>query len=288
MRTKKNKRSMHSAMKNTRTPGSPGFRRAIKIALVLLALTAIFAIYKVCAFAVSKLRDCWESQCVITDIAAQVSISATPHVKAEHVQEWFCLSNGCNLARLDLAATRERVLKEHPIVKDMSVRRHLPNRIEIAVEERIPIARVNRRRVGEINRWDVVDVDGMVFEYARKDSKKLPVIVEKNPSAQRGERLSGRALTALRLVELCSLRSVASLPECEISTDSPTYLKVTTENYSTVLIAWNLLDDASDPAQPALTQILTNLRQLMNKGLYPDRVTYTITDLDRIAVRTYD
>ena len=286
MRTNSKRRTMHSAMKYMRTAGSPGFRRAVKIALVILAIAAVFGIYKLCALAVSKLRACWEAQCVITDVTTQVSISSTPHVKEEHVREWFSLTNGCNLAHLDLAATREQVLKEHPIVKDMSVRRHLPNKIEIAVEERLPIARVNLKRVGEIARWDVVDVDGMVFEYARKDSKKLPVISEKTPSAQRGERLSGRALTALRLVELCALRNVASLPECEVSTDSPTYLKVTTENYSTVLIAWSLLDDPSDPEQPAMTTILTNLQQLMNQGLYPDRVTYTITDLDRIAVRT--
>ncbi len=289
MRTnKRTKRTLHSAMK-TRSSGSPRVRRLLKVILVLAALAFIGALCWLCALAFSHLKACWEEQCIVTDEAEQVSISATPHVKAEYIKEWFSLSNGCNLAHLDLNETRERVLREHPIVKELTVARHLPNRIEIAVEERKPIARINLvrpRTPNDIARWDVVDVDGIVFEANRKESRNLPVIIEKKPSAQRGERISWRALVALRLAELCVVRNLISFDLPEISTDSATYLKATTANYSTVQIAWSLLDDARDDGQPALTQILTNLQQLMNQGLYPDRVTYTITELDRIAVRT--
>ncbi len=286
---RRNRLTLHSAIKKTR--GSGKFRRAMRIVFILFIL-AVFGVLAVLGWkAYVFLRTCWEEQCVITNIDEQVKISATPHVKAEHIREWFSLTNGCNLAHLDLKALHARAMQDHPIVKEMIVARHFPNRIEIFVEERKPIARVNLKRAtgkNDIDRWDVVDADGIVFEANRKETRNLPVIREKKPSAKRGERISGRALVALRVVELCDVRNVVSFSLPEIATDSPVYLKATTENYSAVRIAWNLLDDARDEKQPALTQILTNMQQLMNQRLYPDRVMYTITDLDRIAVKTYE
>ncbi len=288
---KRNKQVLHSAVKRTRGAGSPKFRRVLRVFLLLLALAFLGAVGYLGVRAFNFLKACWEELCVITDVDAQVSISATPHVTAEHIREWFSLTNGCNLAHLDLNEIHARVIREHPIVKKMTVARHLPNRIEIAVEERKPVARINLRRAkgkNDIDRWDVVDLDGIVFEANRRESRGLPVILEKTPSAKRGERISGRALVALRLVELCDVRNIVSFDLPEIATDNPTYLKATTVNYSTVRIAWHLLDDARDEEQPALSRILTNMQQLMNQGLYPDRALYTITDLDRIAVRTYE
>ena len=295
MRTvNKHSRSLHSARKQAGKGLSPGWRRGIKISLAvcLLGLVA-YALVKGCLFATAKLKSSWEAQCVVTNVTAQASISASPHVKEEHVREWFGLSNGCNLARIDINGTRERILREHPIVRELTVVRHLPAALEIALEERKPIARVNFQTstVNQdghgiaIHRWDVADAEGMVFEYAKRDSAKLPVILEKNPTARRGERLNGRALAALRLVELSTVQGIVSLPIPEIDTDNETYLKLTTADYNTILIDWKLLDDPTDEDQPAMRQILKNLQNLFNNGVRPHRATYTITDLDRIAVR---
>lgn len=296
MRTvNRHSRSLHSAMKQAGKSLSPGWRRGIKISLAVVLLgLVVYALVKGCLFATAELRSRWEAQCVVTNVTEQVSISATPHVKEDHVREWFGLSNGCNLATIDINATRSRILADHPIVREMAVVRHLPASIEIALEERKPIARVNfqttvvKQQDGSgipIHRWDVADEEGVVFEYAKRDSAKLPVILEKNPTARRGERLTGKALTALRLVELSTIQNIVTLPIPEINTDNETYLTLTTADYNTILIDWKLLDDPTDEEQPALRQILRNLQNLFNGGVRPHRATYTITDLDRIAVR---
>ncbi len=280
-------RRLHAALKPV-TEAPTTTRRIMGYALAALVFAG--AVWGVC-WAVVRLNGLWIEQCVVTDVASQVAISTEPHVSEELVREWFGLTNGCNLARIDFQRIRERVLAEHPIVRELTIVRHLPNRVDITVEERRPIARVNLKptkvRVGDKEvvtaNWDVADANGVVFAFAKKDSQTLPVIVEPAPSAKRGETLSGRARSALRLVDLISRLDVAALSMPEVSIANENYLTVTMRDYSTLRILWRIIDSPDDPEQPVLTRILLNFQKKMDSRLYAERGTYTVVEPDRIS-----
>ncbi len=276
-------------MKSVGGKNASPMRRTLRFAVSLLVLgAACWGVW----IGVLELDAMWKEQCTVVDAREQISINATAHVSEELVRNWFGLTNGCNLARIDFAGIRSKVMSEYPIVKDMTITRHLPSRLDISLEERVPIARVNLKPmklringkdVATVN-WDVADAEGVVFDFAKKDTQMLPIINEPTPSTKRGERLSGRASMALRLVDLCSRDEFASMSLPEVSTANATYLTATTRNYSTVRIDWRLVDDPDNPEQPNLMKILSNLRDTMNTKLCPAGCTFTVTDLDRVSM----
>lgn len=286
-------RPLHAALKAAGTAGSPAVRRTAKILIALILLGGV--IYGAwCGYV--ALRERWQAQCVVRDVKTQVSISATPHISEELAREWFGLTNGCNLAKIEFSERREKILKEHPIVRDMHLTLYLPDRVELTMEERKPIARINVRRktfrqgaktIERLN-WDVADASGMVFEFPNRDSETLPIIHEKTPSARRGEVLTGRALTALRLIELSTVRHATTLELPQISVDDDTYLQITTQDYNTLLVDWRIIDKPTDPDQPILAKILKNFENLKLQNLYPGVRKFYVPEPNRITLPPSD
>ena len=284
--SRKNK-THHAALRSLHadSPAMRWGRRVLIVTLVLLLGWGLVALS-------IHIKHKWNSQCTVPEVTRGISVSATEHIPAEIAREWFGLTNGCNIAEIDFDVRRQEVMRKHPIVRNLQVTVHLPNKVHINIEERVPVARINLREmkvhhgneIRELVRWDVVDSEGVFFEFARKDSEKLPAIREPIPSARLGEQLTGRALTALRLIELSSLRGVTASPLPEVSTENNTYLKITTQDYNTLLIAWRIIDDPANPEQPALTRILTNFQLLMNQNLYTGNRTFIVEEPSRIYV----
>jgi len=76
-----------------------------------------------------------------------------------------------NIFMLDLISVREELLKE-PYVRDADLRRELPDRVYIRIEERIPYAVLRME-----GREYLIDKEGMILESAgKKTGKILPVI----------------------------------------------------------------------------------------------------------------
>ena len=285
---KRSPRRLHAALKAVGGDGADGARRAIKF---VVAFTVVGAALWGTWIGVCKLRDLWIEQCVVTDVKSQVSVSATAHISEDIVREWFGLTNGCNLALIDFGAIRKRVLKDYPIVKDLSVTRHLPNRLEVALLEREPVARVNLKRT-TVKRngrdmafatWDVVDIDGVVFDSSKKDTQTLPVIIDSSPSAPRGGRLEGHAMSALRFIEIANRENLPYLQNPEISISNAVNMMVTLRNYSHVQIQWRMLDDPSDPAQPTLTKTLVEINKAINENLNAERGTFIVVEPGRFS-----
>ena len=226
---------------NTRSGNGGGGARGA------LALVAIVFAAAVCAglfAAYDRLRDVWREQCVLTDPASQVSISAGRLVKADVVADAFGLRNGANLAEIDFAARRADMLAKHPAIRDISVTRRLPRRVEISVFEREPLVRLGvSGRKGDSGR--VADEEGVVFG-CRRGTGMLPII--KEPSAPGGEtpagrRLSGRQLAALRMLRACRAPAFQGLRFLEVDVSKPDYLVATLSDYATANVSWPGMDD---------------------------------------------
>lgn len=282
------KKSLHASQRPTTPLGSRFKLRILVITVLVILLTALG--YGGCRL-YQHLHERWLAQFVVTDYKTQISISATPHIQEEVARVWFGLTNNCNLAKIDFMELREKVLKEHPIVRELNVTLHVPNHLEISMEERKPIARINFRPMPIQQRpdnprytWDVVDADGVVFNFPPRDSVSLPCIREKSPSAKLGERLSGRALTALRLIELTTVRGIPAPELKEISTDNETHLAITTAADDILHVDWRIIDPPTDPDQPTLQEVMKNFDDLSKQNLFPAHQTYNVPAPGRITL----
>lgn len=237
--------------RNTRNSG----RRTVA-AMLAVAILAALAVGLTIAF--NKLHDVWLEQCVINDIARQVTVTSGKMVKADAIKEAFGLHEGVNLARVDFAARREEALKKYPTIRSIDISRHLPDRVALTVIEREPTTRVNL--VGKHQDSGLVaDSEGVVFP-CRRGTAMLPIIREsKAASTAVGQRLAGRSFAALKLVELCRNPEFSELGLLEVDVSKPDYLIAILGSYSQAKIAWEGMDD---PEDPHLKELEAQLRHL--------------------------
>jgi cell division protein FtsQ len=108
--------------------------------------------------------------------AETVKVEGARTVSAHEVAAAAAVPVGTPLVRVDLAKIRASVAKI-PAVGSVAVRRSWPHTISIAIQERQPVASVQRAG----NWWDV-DGHGVVFREAGAKATGLPVVAVK-PSA---------------------------------------------------------------------------------------------------------
>ncbi len=229
-------------------------------------LLAVVAILIALAFAYSKLRDIWLEQCVITDVASQVSITDGKMVRSDVIAMEFGLRNGANLALIDFEECRRAALKKIPNIRNITVSRHLPDRVTIDVEERVPVVRLNiKGRKGDTGK--VADTDGVVF-ISSNGTQILPTIREAAaPGTQKGQTLSGLALSALRLIETCRT-SYPELIIADADVSNPDYITaVLARDFSKAKIAWKGMDNPSDAMMPNMKERLDKLSTAISSNI---------------------
>ncbi len=115
---------------------------------------------------------------------------------------------GRNIFDIDISALASRIESSYPVIKKAVVRRIMPNRIEINIIPRLPIAKIKNRRG-----YFPMDETGMVLERDIK-SGRMPVITGfsmwRAPST--GERLTGKQLEN-------TVRLITAINETSVSTD---------------------------------------------------------------------
>ena len=291
----------HVSLNSRRSDAGPASFLAVKMAVLAVVVIGVaYGAYKL----VSRLHSRWVAQYVVPDVHAPgvVEVRTTPHITEEQIRDLFGLTNGCNLALIDFDEVRRDVLQREPIIKSLSVTKRLPNSVSIAAEERKPVVRVNYQveamrtadgRTRRHDRWDVADSDGVVFRFSRKDSQLLPRIKGgPNPPVERGGRLTGKALAALRLVEVCSAKEFAGMNLDEIDISGASYLKAhfgaPTGEGNTLCIDWNFMGGADDDPTPRLKTAVQKVRHSIATRLPGPMCTYTVTDTDRVIVQTAD
>ena len=252
----------------------------VTAAVVLLVILGIGAV-----FGYDKLRALYLEQCVITDMAAQVEIVSGKMVPPSTIAEELKLRVGANLALIDFAAERERLLAKVPNLRTIRITRHLPDKVTVTAEERTPVARMELKGRKTVS-GRVVDTEGMVFIWQR-GTQTLPVIRETlPPGTPRGERITRRTLAALRLIEVCREPEFLELGVLEVDVSKPDFLVATLGNYSKVKIAWNEMDDQTPASMNDLRTRLSNLQKAIRSRIAPETVIWNATMPDTVYADT--
>ena len=237
------------------------------------------------AYSYVKLHKQWMEQCVVTDLPRQVSVKTGANVTQGTLLEAFGIRKGTNLATIDYAECRKRALANFPNLRSLTVERRMPDRVLITAEDRLPVARLDvidaKRPSGR-----VVDTEGVVFKRI-PGTDNLPCIRERrNETTEKGARLTGRTLAALKLVEMCAERDFAELRLSEVSLKHKDSLLATLGNASRVKIAWEGMDDTTPESQATLRKTLGNLRDVVRTRLGEGAVTWNATMPNRIFADT--
>ena len=98
------------------------------------------------------------------------------------LQEWSGIQVGDNLYEVDLKDVRKR-LENQAIVRRAVVQRRLPDTLRVAINERVPIARMGQVE-GHMN-W-LVDEEGVVIKKSF-ESKHLPFLLGVDQNVTQGE-----------------------------------------------------------------------------------------------------
>ena len=258
-------------------------RRIGLIVTALLAALAILGIGGVLCY--DRLKAIYLEQCVITDMASQVEISTGRMVPPSTIAEELGLRVGANLALIDFGAKREELLARVPNLRTVRISRHLPGKVVVATEERIPVARMGLRGKNAVT-GRVVDTEGMVFMWQR-GTQTLPTIREVlPPGTPRGQRITKRTLAALRLIEASREPDFVELGILEVDIAKPDFLVATLSNYSKVKIAWEGMDDQTPASQADLRIRLGNLKRAIRSQVAPATVIWNATMPDTIFADT--
>jgi cell division protein FtsQ len=100
----------------------------------------------------------------------QIQISATRYVTAKSVREIFLADRNRSVLRISLDE-RRRQIEVLPWVEQATVRRALPNTIEVDITERTPIAFLR-----DGNQMELIDVHGVILPRPLKGDFHFPVI----------------------------------------------------------------------------------------------------------------
>lgn len=163
-----------------------------------LRIAAVVAIIAAAGFAVRNSRYFKLDSIEVTDIS---------HAATGLETDYSLQTNkGRNIFDIDIAALASRIENAYPAIKKTIVKRILPNRLEIDVIPRIPVAKIKDR-----HGYFPVDRTGMVLSPDMK-SGRLPVIIGfslwRRPNA--GERLKNEQMeNAFRLIDAASETSVS-------------------------------------------------------------------------------
>lgn len=254
---------------------------------VILASIIVIGILIGIVIGFNKLRDVYLDQCVIRNMSEQVSITAGKMVKADVIAMGLGLKNGVNLAEINFAEQRDKLLKRIPTLKTITIRRQLPDKVFINVEERSPIAKVNAVHARNVS-GKVTDDEGMVF-LCHRGTQSLPTIREpKSQMTQVGAKLKGRARSALFLIETCRDPEFQELNILEIDISKEDFLVMTLNDYSKVQIAWEGMDEEnpSVDAKKALSRQLRHLISAIRSKVATTTVIWNATMPDTIFADT--
>lgn len=254
-------------------------RTGLIVAIGIIVLAA-FGVGGVLGY--EKLKSVYLEQCIITDMASQVEISAGKMIHPSIVAEELGLRTGANLALIDFSEKRKQLLAKVPNLRDVRISRRLPDKVIIVTEERVPVARMGLKGKDRVT-GRVVDTEGMVFVWQR-GTQTLPTIREPQPpGTQKGQHITRRTLAALRLVEACREPDFVEFGLLEVDVSKQDFLLATLGNYSTVKIAWDGMDEQTPASHADLVRKLSLLRKAIRSQVAPDAVIWNATMPDSIT-----
>lgn len=234
--------------------------------LVALGTAAATLLCAGLAFGYVKLRGIWIGQCRITDVSRQVSVEGNQYISRGTVLDLMGLKNGENLATIDFGEKRREALKRAPIMKSVTIQRRLPDRLEISIEERTPVARMNVRGNKTVT-GRVVDSEGVVF-VRQPNTSALPFIYEERSKATAGGKtLGAMSMAALRLIQVSARQKYSSLGIISVDATKPDFLVAVLSDYSRAKFAWEGMSDGGDSGAAALEKQYDRLFKAVKSGI---------------------
>ena len=300
------KQTLHSAMRPNAITGAGEKKRMV---LLVLGIALVCTLIAGVCIGYSRLSDIYHEQFALANQEDQVTIvvpparqglgETKPPLAAETVIALFGLTNGANLAQVDFAGLRTRILAEQHAIKDFAIHLQPTGRVAraasatrpyedfvhvtISATVRDPVAILSY--AGDRARRTVVDGDGIAFE-KRVDPKFLPWIVERESLRTKpGQRVSGRTLAALRLIDHCQQTATPGddfAPDGDIrirqvDTTSPDFLLAYLSNGHKAKFAWEGMDEQLPGSQEAMMRQVKHLREAIKSNLAVSGYTTSIT-----------
>lgn len=234
---------------------------------------AIWGIWAIC----QRLASTYNRQCRVTNIGEQVEISTGKQINARMIKVHFGLTNGADLASIDFARLRERLLADTPNLKDLKIALRQPNHLRIEAIERIPIVRVMGYGPKASKNY-AADREGYIFWYPQRETALLPIIRDAKMKSGGQKRISGMALAALNLLEEASSPEYDVLKIQEVDTLKRDYLLVTLGDSSRAKIAWEDMGRPSRESHASLTNQLSRLTQVVKSNVAAGTRLWNATD----------
>lgn len=253
----------------------------------VLTIIAIVALIVSVFYCYSKLQDMWDRRTIITDKEAQVEItpqektSRVTMISDEIIEQYFGLKEGVKLSQIEFDQKRAGFLATYPNVRSLRIIQHMPNKVTIIPEERVPRVRLALKGQKK-GFYRVADIDGIVFECGR-GTDLLPIIREPSaPGTVKGRHLEPRAMAALHFAEACREANVDefSLVEIDISPTDWLYATITVDGRTAYLkFAWEGMDLPETPTIHAnLVDQLSKLRLAMRSNIVDGAVIWNAAD----------
>lgn len=225
------------------TPGR--WRRRTRVGATILAVVAMlvltcYGLYRACAFAVRRLV--FENP---RFALAQIIVDNDGALTPERVAQLAGVRVGLNLFSLDLAAV-QRNLETIPLVRRVEVRRVLPARLFICVNERVPMARLKAAGREAAETGLLIDRSGVVMQPLKLSdgsvvqpatAQRLPVLTGVPMAGVRvGKQIESEPVyRALELLEAAGQSITGSLLEIEqVDLSRPRALVVTTRSRAVI------------------------------------------------------
>lgn len=276
---KKKKRSsrLEGSPKRRRTGIVPELPRGVRYALeALVVILSVFAIAWGCK-ALFYLYFKTNPQFKLTDLHQNVRILTGKTVTPDLVIQALGLKEGKNLFDADIEERAKQFLLT-PNIRDITITRELPGKLNITILEREPIARVSVKQRG----W-VVDEEGVIFvRYVGTGNLPMIIVSDEYAQAQQGARLNGTERAAVRVVKSL-MRPECSTRLLELDARKTDYLTLMFKDFRKSKFAWDGMENpCSDEGDAALALQLDRLVKSMDSEIGRSRQFWDATQTGRI------
>jgi cell division protein FtsQ len=192
-------------------------------AMLACAIAAIAAFHKTEAFLVGDARFALHPPDEDGEESSDIKLHGIGHAPRSRVAEVFDRDYGRSIYLLPLAERRRQLLAVE-WVKDASIRRTWPNRLDVYLSERQPVAflEVPSNQPG-VARLALIDEEGVILEPPARARYHLPVLA----GVRRDQSLPARRDGVRRMLRLLAEAAPWAEKISEINVGDPDNLKVT-------------------------------------------------------------
>ena len=265
-------------VRNTRTAGgaenSSGLRRLTLAAVAGLGILAVgwglAALFREVYF----IRN---DRFVLRRLDIQGGTTLKADVMRDYLRELLGLREGASLFSVNLRRTRDELMREQPSIREITLVRRLPDRLDIRIIEREPILRVGNNRTAGL----VADGEGFIF-HRYVGVATLPALVGLDGvTVQSGKRLAGMAQAAVSLAVALDRLNIR-LPVLSIDASREDYLLLTLADQKQVKLAWEEMDKSVAGTNDTLRKRLMELSRAINSEAGRNRRMWDATVPGRV------